>query len=222
MNKADIGILCALREHVSWLLAQSTPLVERDGCWLTEYDGSHWAVALQGRTLPLSYHSAQRVLRHFQPSRLYSFGPSASVGRECGLGRWYEATRCCRLRAGTADGIPSLEEELISPADNAPPERLPRARQLVSADDFVANAALVERLGWRFGGGVVLLDMTGHGVARACREAGVSWRQFRWTTDRAGDTAVTQFTWNVRALAKRGAEVLKLIEEVACERYAAV
>jgi nucleoside phosphorylase len=214
--RADIGILCALREHLSYLLSVSTPLSKTDDVWLVERDGQQWALAHQGRTSALSYQNAQRLIDAFLPATLLSFGPAALVGSSGRLGSWYMATRCAALRERAA-----IRSELIGcriPASTLWTE----AALLISAPNFVTNHAVVDGVAQRPLTGVSLLDMTGYGVSRACAEADVPWMHFRWTTDRAGDTAVAQFAWNVRDLAKRGHEVLRILQETRDESCIAV
>lgn len=211
--KAEIGILCALREHVSYLLSVSTPLVRRDGCWLVERNGRLLALAHQGRTDALSYENAARLIRLHDPQVMFTFGPAALVAGHSRIGQWHEIVRCAAL------GCDSTWSSALAATDSG---RCAPADLLVSAERFVANAGRVERIARRAGAQITLLDMTGCGVARACAEAGVAWKHFRWTTDRAGDTAVPQFVWNVRGLAKRGHEVLQILEEVLDESCVAV
>lgn len=206
--RADVGILCALREHMSYLLSVSTPLCRRGDFSLVEYSGQTWAIGHQGRTDGLSCHNAWRLIETFSPSVLYTFGPSASLTPTNQLGVWHAATRCVVLTEDLA-----FESELV--AASPPGSTLwGEARLMISARAFIANAAVVRQLVQRRGDAVTLLDMTGHGVARVSAEVNVPWLHFRWTTDRAGDTAVSQFVWNVRDLAKRGHEVLRILQEV--------
>jgi len=218
MMRADVGILCALREHLSFLTSITTPLVNCDGSQLVGYQGTVLGIALQGRTSALSYHNARNLVRQFQPALICTFGPAAAVTEDAALGQWYEATRCAWLdqdgcRLPLRGGGPPICR-MPAPAHGVGPQH---ADLLVSAESFVADTAGTQRLAERHRDAVTLLDMTGYGVSQACADVGLPWSHFRWTTDRASDTAVSQFTRNVRTLAKRGNEVVRILEEVLSE-----
>jgi hypothetical protein len=217
--KAEIGILCALREHVSHLLSVSSPLLEVHGCWLVENRGTFLAIGRQGRTGALSYQNARTLIERFSPKVMYTFGPAALVNPRGVLGRWYAASSCASLqRSGSANLC--FSKRLESCPGNPAPFGYALADLLMCSEGFVANAPLVKQLAGQLGEAVTLLDMTAYGVSKACNEAGIPWKHFRWTTDYAGDTAVSQFVWNVRDLARRGNEVWQILEEERNECYA--
>lgn len=206
--KADVGILCALREHLSYLLSVSTPVAQRDQCWLTEYQGIYLAVGLQGRICDLSHENTRNLIQAFQPEAVYSFGPAAVINEYGPLGEWFEVTRCVHFDQ------PSFPSELRCARTVTAHRNWQIAGLLVSAARFVADTACIQRLAEQRAEFLTLLDMTGYGVSLACEQAGIPWKHFRWTTDRARDTAVSQFGWNIRTLAKRGSEVVRILEEV--------
>jgi hypothetical protein len=219
--RADVAILCALHEHHSLLLRISTSLVQHQSCSLVEYHGQLWALALQGRTGSISYANTCNLIRAFSPNCAFTFGPAALVSAEGEPGTWYTTQRCAGLTTLSDFDLPKVSGELVSTGEKTIPTMCKEAHLLVSADNFVADTRFVESLAERQGRALTLLDMGGYGVSRACTGAGVAWRHFRWVTDRAGDTAVNQFSRNVRDLAKRGDDVVHLLQEV-CHEYCVV
>ena len=215
--KAEVGILCALRGHLSYLLGISTPVVRLGDCWLVEHGDQLWALSMQGKTNALSHESARRMLDTFSPGLVLTFGPAALIVGDHPLETWFSAKHCARLSVAANTESIALVDQLTSPVQSAGSGSCMEAELLVSAESFIANTPLIERLRREQLYSTVLLDMAGHGVARACVDARVAWRHFRWASDRANDTAVACFSWNVRTLAKRGEEVAQLIEEATHE-----
>jgi hypothetical protein len=215
--RADLAILCALHEHLALLRGISTPLIQYGSCSLVEYEGQLWGLALQGRTSSISYENTRSLFRAFGPAPTYTFGPAALISGKHSTRTWF-TTRCCaRLTMGSGNQPPEITAALNCAATPLRSIRCQEAELLISAENFIANGRLINALAQCGGHGTALLDMGGHGVSRASAEAGVAWRHFRWTTDRAADTAVSQFSWNVRDLARRGNEVLELLREVTNE-----
>jgi hypothetical protein len=157
------------------------------------------------------------LIRSFAPPVVYTFGPAAAIGQQAKTGIWFTTGRSARLLRVDHSDQPAVADELACMTLVLDSTVCKEAQLLVSSDSFVADSQLIHALATQLLGACVLLDMGGHGVARACCEAGVAWRHFRWTTDRAGDTAISQFSWNVRDLARRGGEVQHLLEEVCHE-----
>lgn len=220
--RSNTGILCALQSHMSLLRGISTPLTVSRSCSLVEYNGQRWALARQGRTSSISYENAWNLIRAFKPDSIVTFGPAAIVGEERNHKCWFQAQHCAHAVLRSGDTFLKIVDDVTCPHESdADSYTCKPAHILVSVDDFIADIRLTQLLARHYDHKTTLLDMGGYGVSRACDEAGVPWKHFRWATDYAGDTAVNQFSRNVRELGKRGSEVIHLLEEVRHE-YSAV